>query len=499
MTVEPLAVDEPGGAEPATEVPRPAPWPRAGGPFRLVLVVGGVVGLLFALVAPPWSGGADEGTHFARSLEIAHGRLTPQTIDGSVGSPIPRSYRQDEDRTIRNFFGPAPITFRLVGDLLADHPDWRDTVVVDTQPTTAASPVAYLPSAMAMIVPDHLGAPGIVVMWAGRLGDLAVYLALALLAVWLATAFRWTLALAALFPMNLAMGASVTPDALTIGALLVVLALWTWIWRPPAPGSRVPVGSRAWPIAVAVGGAGAVLALAKPPYFLVLLAFPALLVVRWRDGRVRAAAVGASVAAAGGLALLQAGASSGYKAVTTTIAGQIRYQPDVQRQRLLSHPMRFLGGVWENWWGTLGRTVDFWSRQLGFWTSGMPAALPWVVLCGFVVGAVVLDGPSLRDLRRYSRAVLAVGTLALVVLLYVAGYLYFDDTVSGVRMGLQIPRYTAPLFALAIMGWAPRWRPVHRLLGRVPAGVVVGVVVALEAVVAGAAAVTWVWIGRAPS
>ena len=42
-------------------------------PQRLVLLLGGALGLLMVFAAPGWFGGADEGTHVMRSLALAHG------------------------------------------------------------------------------------------------------------------------------------------------------------------------------------------------------------------------------------------------------------------------------------------------------------------------------------------------------------------------------------------------------------------------------------------
>src|SRR3954454_6300729 len=95
-------------------MPSPSPSPRAGGgsvdrgPERLLLAVGFAVGLLFALLYPPWAAGADEATHFARAIEMAHGRLVPGDVDGRVASPIPSAYRQDEDEIIVLLFRGGP-------------------------------------------------------------------------------------------------------------------------------------------------------------------------------------------------------------------------------------------------------------------------------------------------------------------------------------------------------------------------------------------------------
>ena len=467
---------------------------RAGrGPERLLLAVGVVVGLLFALLYPPFSAGADEATHLARALEMAHGRVTPGKVDGAIGSPIPRTYRQDQDQVILLLFRGGPFDDGTYSVLARSRPDWSDTFVVDTQPTMAATPFAYAPSALAMAIPDRLGWAGIFVLWAGRIGNLVVYLALAWLAVRIATAFRWTLAIAALFPMNLGIAASVTPDALTIAAFLLVIAVWTRVWRPdgvagassggdeqpeqparslaadghphdpdavrsqdevlaalrldatepvpaptagttttidadptapdatdPAPArpgllarldawTRTPLGT-----GVMVLATGLLLVATKPPYFLILVAFPALLLTAWRDARLRLAALAGVVGlAAGGLFTLLSSSGS-YKAVTENIAGGVAYQPDVQQERLLSDPLGFLGRVVSDWFGNLDRTVQRWVRHVGYVEVTLPAWVSWLFVIAVIVAALLLDRRDLLGLRRWARAIwalLAAGTL----------------------------------------------------------------------------------------
>ncbi len=478
------------------------------GPERLVLVVGGIVGLLLTFFSPPWTSGADEGTHFARALDMAHGDLFPGTHDGVVGSLIPSSYRSDQNLITSKVELTSPWGGGLLGNLLDSHPDWDDTIFFDTQPTTAATPVAYGPSALGMVIPNAVGAPGVVVVWCGRLADLFVYLALAVFAVRVATAFRWTLALTALFPLNLAIGASVTPDSVTIGALLLTLAVWTRIWRPAptADGPELrhahePDVARAtlrpwWSTAVWVGGSGLLLALAKPPYFLVLAAFPALLLVRWRDLHVRVAAATASLAALLGLAVTLLATSGTYEPVQVGAFDTLTYQPDVQRQRLLDDPFGFLGRVLGNWFSSFPDSVQRWTRQLGYWRSGLPEFVPWVVLIAFVVAAMVLDRDDLLALRRLPRAIFAVGTAGLLLVLYASSYIYFDDTLDGKRMGNQITRYALPLFGMAVMGWAPRWPLRPKVPDRRLKTAALSAVVVLEVVAVVAAIITWVWTGK---
>lgn len=431
-------------------------------PQRLVLFLGGALGLLMVIGAPGWFGGADEGTHAMRALAMAHGHLLPTDVDGVLTSTVPSAQSDSVGMVIRHAASStAPNSPELLGNLLAVSPSWDETRGFDTGATMAASPVAYAPSALFMAVPNLLDAPPILTLWFGRLGDLVVYLALAVVAVGLAGAFRWTLALTALFPMNLAMAASVSPDAVTIGSLLLVLALWTRVWRDTeATDDTTGEGSSVaplWRLAAMVGGAGLLLALAKPPYFAVLAAFPALLLVRRRQVRVRVAAAAATAALGVGVAASLFSTSNDYRSAGAGMFAELRFQPDVQLRRITDAPLSFLGRCIGRWFEAVPDSVQRWTRQLGFWRSDLPPLLAWTIVIGSVVVAMILDAEDLLHLRRFCRAIFAVGTAAILLALMTSSYVYFDDTVDGVHMTEQIGRYSVPLFAMGIMGWAPRW------------------------------------------
>jgi Predicted membrane protein (DUF2142) len=432
-------------------------------PQRLVLFLGGALGVLMVLAAPGWFGGADEGTHVMRSLALAHGQVFPSRIDGALISAVPRAQSESVGAVIRNAAThDAPNSTALIGSLLDTRPNWEDTVEFDTGATMASSPVAYAPSAISMAIPNALGAPTIVTLWFGRLGDLVVYLGLALLALQLAGGFRWTLALAALFPMNLAMAASVSPDAVTIGALLLVLALWTRLWRATGPDrvvDGVPIETLRR-TALHIGAAGLLLALAKPPYFAVLAAFPALLLVRRRDVRVRVAAIASTAALAVGVLASMFSTSNDYRSAGAGMFAELRFQPDVQIRRITDAPVAFLWRCVSRWFEAVPDSVQRWTRQLGFWRSSLPAAVAWLIVVVFIGAAITLDAEDLLGLRRFCRAIFALGTAGVLLALMASSYIYFDDTLDGVHMTEQIARYALPMFAMAIMGWAPR-RPLR--------------------------------------
>jgi hypothetical protein len=180
---------------------------------------------------------------------------------------------------------------------------------------------------------------------------------------------------------------------------------------------------------------------------------------------------------------------------------ELRFQPEVQTDRILDAPFAFLWRCIARWFEAVPDSVQRWTRQLGIWQSSLPTAAAWVIVIVFVVAAVTLDSQDLLQLRRFCRAIFAIGVALIGLALMASSYIYFDDTVDGVHMTEQIARYSLPMFAMAIMGWAPRWPLGRRSLAFVSterwrsvmvASVSVGATICLAAV-----GVEWWWPGVA--
>ena len=448
-------------------------------PQRLLLAVGVPLGLLIALLSPAWTA-YDEFTHFARVVDMAHGNLEPGLTPEGVGSLIPAAYREaTAEIIIDHQAGRPPWTPTSVRALLGHRPDGR-TVFVDTRPTTASSPLGYLPATVGSFLPVALGAPGVVVLWAGRLASLAAYMLLAAWAVRTATAFRWSLAVAATIPLNLALAASVSPDGLTTAAVLLAVAMWTRV----EGGEDVPL-----PALILSTG---MLALAKPPYFLVLSLFVASAVLERTAGRIRAACV-AGAALLVGLTTTVANSGDNYQAVTTTMIRRIDYNPERQMDHLLGDMPGFLWATVDTWLTEYRFYVQGWFRQLGFWEADMAPVVPWALVAILAVSLLALDGDDMKRLSGVRRAAIALGVAGLVIAIYAASFVYFTDRPDYDQIGLQMARYSAPLAVLAFIAWSPRALvgPARRLGRRLAVVGVVGV----PMVAVGASVVTWLWTG----
>ena len=133
-------------------------------------------------------------------------------------------------------------------------------------------------------------------------------------------------------------------------------------------------------------GASLLLALAKPPYFLVLALFLVSAVLQPSRVRTRAALVAAGGLLVG-LATAVTNSSENYQAVTTTMIQKINYQPGLQWDRLLGDLPGFLWATVDTWLTEYRFYVQGWFRQLGFWEADLPRVIPWAL---FVVAALAL-------------------------------------------------------------------------------------------------------------
>lgn len=449
-------------------------------PQRLLLAVGLPLGLLIALLSPAWTG-YDEFTHFARVVDMAQGNLEPVSTADGIGSVIPSVHREATGQIILDHqAGRAPWTPTSVRALLQHRPDGR-TVFVDTRPTSASTPLGYLPATIGAFVPVRADAPGLVVLLAGRLASLAAYLGIAWWAVSTAAAFRWSLVVAATLPLNLALASSVSPDGLTVAAVLLAVATWT----------RVEAGEQL-PIRVLLASC-LMLALAKPPYFLVLALFPASAILDRTAGRIRAALV-AGGALLLGLVTTVANSSENYQAATITMRVQeIHFQPDVQLDRLLSDLPGFLWTAVDTWITEYRFYVQGWFRQLGFWEADLPAVVPWMLLVVLAAAILRLDGDDLRGLVGVRRTMVAFGVGALLVAIYAVSYVYFTDRADYGHIGLQMARYALPLAVLAAVAWSPR--ALIPAAGRIDRHWALVAVALVPTVGIGASVVTWLWTG----
>jgi len=410
---------------------------RAWTPRGLILAIALPLGLFFVMAQPAWMG-HDESVHFPRAWQIAGGDLTQTSTPDGLASDAPVEYLEDLAVVRAAAVAHLGPSFDGHRQLLGHRADSGVTVLVPTWATGVSSPLPYLPVAAAMAPLRAVGAPAVWQLWAGRLGALAAYLGLALLAIRVADRWHWTIAGLAIFPPLLVQAATLGYDAVTLGAVLLAIGVVSRLKR-----ARV----RDAPVLLA---AGLLLALAKPPYYLLMapVAFGLFVRRRWLTGLGAAVSVGVGLA----WSLVLAPRFDG---PVPTILGTIQPDPDAHLSRILSDPFGFL------WHGVGGVVRSVPIDHLPHWVfADTPVVVAWIGLAVTMLVALAGGrdpgtgpGSGRRNSTSPGERLLALGAVALLITAITAAeYLYFTaPATDGSPAGFG--------------GLTPQWRYLAPLLG----------------------------------
>jgi uncharacterized membrane protein len=339
--------------------------PGVNSPRRVFLWLAGGAGLAFSLLTPPLQV-PDENRHLNRSYMISRGDLRATRRAELVGNPIPWSLLSMRHRLARE------------GTSVAER--WRAEFGVALQPEAQVftgipslySPLPYLPQAAAIALLAAFEPPPIVLCYAARLANLAVWIALIHAALGIAASHRWSLALLALTPMSLFMAASSSADVVTNGLAFLWVAVVFRRRADAAPlSARDAVG--VWMLASALG-------LCKPVYWVL-----AALLFTWPSSIFGGSRrrIGVLLAILGGSllpALVWFGMTSHFEGPNPVFA-----DPAAQTALLLSDPAVFASVLLESVRIEALRWLQQFVGVLGWLDTPLPGlvygVIP-VVLCG---------------------------------------------------------------------------------------------------------------------
>ena len=226
--------------------------------LRLFLVLGSLMGGALALLTPPVQM-PDEQMHLARSYLITEGQWMMERGPDRLGAHLPTALK-------RLFLHYDHLPFRPENKAGGPPPDQLRRDRIDPSDRTFVNmangymtPVGYLPQAAAMACGRLFSSSPLVLLYLGRLGNLAFWLALVGWSLYRAPSRSWLLVWLALAPMSIFQAASASYDV-TINALTFVSL--TLAWR--GLGARDLRSARACyvPLALAV----LLIALCKPNY-----------------------------------------------------------------------------------------------------------------------------------------------------------------------------------------------------------------------------------------
>lgn len=477
-------VTEPEG-EPTVAVEPPVAVDRGPGVWVVLAftVLSLVFGSAWAVTTPPFWG-HDEITQFGRAYQVSEGGFWPTQIEDdrgvAYGSDLPVEFSRLMGQALQDYTGPRDETEPMIAAPGAytrlENASPSDTLVPVWFTNTAAySPVAYGPSAAALIIARSVDASAGATVLMTRLSGVLAYTLLGAIALWVLRrrAFAWVPFTVAMLPIAAFQAGTITADTLTNALALLVSALVV-----KALFYRDQLGR----VETVLLGVGAIaLPLCKPSY--VLLPLLAVLIPAALTGWPRLRRLPIVLPVITGLVLF--GLWTRLSAGTTEGMGLMRRReqwysviPSEQMAGVLADPLGF-GEIFLR--TVLLRDqlyfVQFFG-ELGFGYVNVPA----VSIIAAIIGWLIAMSRSLRpDTPRWVSAVCFLALLITTGMIFGTLYLSFTPVDFYIIDGVQ-GRYFMPLAVVAsavLLAWFGRRQPAGP--GRAAAVVIVGSVVVAQA------------------
>jgi len=411
-------------------------------PPKVFLFLGGVFGIIFLLVTPPFQV-PDEYQHFLHAYHFSQGKLKAEVVDGWVGGYLPDSLRQF-DLTLNHAVATNPKNKQELEDLWIQfskplNPDQRNFLVF-SDTARYASP-AYLPQAVGISLGRWLEAPPVIIFYLGRLTNGLTWFFLVWWSLKLTPIFKWVLTVLALTPMALFQAASVSVDGLTNGIAFLTVSFFLYL----------SLGSLRWverKHIVLLSGLVFLLAFTKQIYILLsglYFMIPAQKFNGWR----RQIMAGLPIFLMGLSAFMLWQGIHGDLYPTGRADGSVTFSPREQLAFIVEHP----GDYFKIILFTMKRELVLWLAMfvglLGWIDTVLPLAV-YYTFYPFLLAVALWDNHPHILLSLSGRLVaMAVFGLTFIALLTTL-YLYWNRLQAPLIQGLQ-GRYLTPISLLAVL------------------------------------------------
>lgn len=204
------------------------------------LAIAGLFGCLFVAIVPPFQV-ADEYLHFYRAFQISEGQWIAQQQTGDcygysqyfqtetcLGGKLPKSIlttvREVSSIDLR-FHPERKQKIQEIFAVLNLPLNSQDRVFIKFNTTGLHAPIPYLPQAFGIGLGKLLNASPLILLYMGRLTNLAVWLVLSYLTLKTTPIAKLVFFLLLLTPMSLFQAASLSADALTNGLAFLSIAI----------------------------------------------------------------------------------------------------------------------------------------------------------------------------------------------------------------------------------------------------------------------------------
>lgn len=395
----------------------PKEWPLA---HRFFLVSAAICGLILVFAIPPFQV-PDEPAHFYRAYAVSEGQWLGHNEGGVSGAVLPTSletlvHLADSTRSRSGA--------RFGADFLEAAAEIRlekDERKLFSFPNTAVySPIPYLPQAMAMGFGRFFEARPLVLLYLGRLANLALSIVILGWALRILPALKWCCLVISMTPMAIYSRSSLSADPLTYAfallaiAIIARLAFGTQETEPPRLYRGLLVGAMA-------------LCLTKLPF--AVLATGLLLIPRSRS-----AAWQPRILVGCGLATIVATLTAMH--VEQPPRPDPRVSPDAQVVQVLAHPFATAGIIVRDYLEHAPRYLSEFIGRLGW----LDVPLPLLVRIGILlsIGLLLLvDTSEEVRISSHQRAWLATVCAASLVVVSLSQYVIWTPVGAAYIEGAQ--------------------------------------------------------------
>ncbi|MBI1227478.1 MAG: DUF2142 domain-containing protein [Bacteroidetes bacterium] len=420
---------------------------------RGFLLVASLVGLLYALLVPPFQS-PDETAHFYRTAHLASGHLMGiKTSDQRLGGRLPKSLSELylPFANLRYDYGAkvSQANFRKAWQLALNP---NDAIFIDFPNVGYYSPFPYFFQAGVMRFLMVFQCRPMLLLYVGRLATLAIWILLILAALRLTPLFAKPMAWLALLPSSMFLHASLTGDAVTNGLCFWLLAaLMSLLFTEGKIGKKLN-----WRIA-GIFICSAMISLSKPVYFPIVL-------LAWLIPKANFHSTLRFYAFAGGLCLTNlillawwysyaGGLFIPYDEYNPLFREGVQLnegvQPHEQLAFVLAHPLEFFKIAILSYWESAPATLAHYFGKFGWEKNYLPS---WMIALLFIATAWVALSDSSTIGRLSLKLRIGFGASAITMMGALALVLYMQWMPVGADRVMALSgRYFIPVFPLIFL------------------------------------------------
>lgn len=421
-------------------------------PEVVFVVLALIAGMCLVIVTGPFQNN-DEITHFRRAYQLSQGQIISARQGDSVGGYIPQAIERAHAPFLEVIHNPRiRINTQALSEKLKEPFDAENQCFSHFLMPAVYAPTLYVPQVIGITIGRLCNLSALKIMYSGRVVNLLCWIAAIFCAIKITPTFKWLFVLVALLPMNLALASSLSADASTNAAVLILIAIILRITL--INDDSIKEWHRILITVLCI-----FLSLAKQAYFpLTGLIF---LIPTFRFGCLRDKLVFCGAVILGALIVTMFWSSTTKGLFVTFIRGNAPQQMAL----LLENPWKFPGIMIDSI-GMQWRSCAFaWIGILGFLDTWLPKWIYWSYPFVLLL-AVLLDKDQASGLGWPQKIWIACIIFAVFVLIDLSLYIIWTppgaDTVHGVQgryfLPLVIPGlliFSNQKFKRPSLPWAP--------------------------------------------